>query len=81
MYEVKRKVILNDAAFEMDVYAPLVAKKCEPGQFIIARVGEDGERIPLTIGDYDVALNKETIKWTESVYGAANGQDMEVPDM
>jgi NAD(P)H-flavin reductase len=50
MYEVKRKVILNDAAFEMDVYAPLVAKKCEPGQFIIARVGEDGERIPCIPG-------------------------------
>ena len=61
MYEVKRKVILNDAAFEMDVYAPLVAKKCEPGQFIIARVGEDGERIPLTIGDYDPEKGTVTI--------------------
>ena len=53
MYEITRKVILNDAAFEVDVYAPRVAKKAQPGQFIIARVGEDGERIPLTIGDYD----------------------------
>lgn len=37
----------------MEVHAPMVARKCEPGQFIILRVGEDGERIPLTIADYD----------------------------
>ena len=53
MYEITRKVVLNSASFEVDVHAPLVAKKAQPGQFIIARVGEDGERIPLTIGDYD----------------------------
>ena len=53
MYEITRKVVLNSASFEVDVHAPLVAKKAQQGQFIIARVGEDGERIPLTIGDYD----------------------------
>lgn len=37
----------------MVVHAPMVARKCEPGQFIILRVGEDGERIPLTIADFD----------------------------
>jgi len=59
MYEILRKEVLNDAAFEMEVHAPLVARKCEPGQFVILRVGEDGERIPITIGDYD--REKETI--------------------
>lgn len=53
MYEITRKVVLNDTSFEVDVHAPRVAAKAQPGQFIIARVGEDGERIPLTIGDYD----------------------------
>ncbi len=53
MYKITRKVALNDAAFEMDILAPQVAKKCEPGQFVIVRVDEEGERIPLTIGDYD----------------------------
>ena len=37
----------------MDIYAPLVAAKAEPGQFIILRVDEEGERIPLTVAGYD----------------------------
>ena len=45
----------------MDVYAPLVADKAEPGQFIILRVDEDGERIPLTIADYDRKTGRITI--------------------
>ncbi|MBO6047434.1 MAG: sulfide/dihydroorotate dehydrogenase-like FAD/NAD-binding protein [Erysipelotrichaceae bacterium] len=53
MYEIIEKKALNDVVFEMVVHAPMVARKCEPGQFVIVRVGEDGERIPLTIGDYD----------------------------
>ena len=53
MYKIVRKETLNDAAFEMEIEAPMVARKCEAGQFIILRVGEDGERIPLTIGDFD----------------------------
>lgn len=59
MYKIVRKEKLNDVVELMEIYAPYVAKKCEPGQFIILRVGEDGERIPLTIADYDRA--KETI--------------------
>jgi len=59
MYEILKKENLNDAVFEMVVHAPLVARKCEPGQFVILRVGEDGERIPITIGDYD--REQETI--------------------
>lgn len=61
MYEIVRKEVLNDAAYEMDIYAPQVAKKAEPGQFVIVRVGEDGERIPLTIGDYDPQKGTITI--------------------
>ena len=53
MYEIVRAKRLSDNIFLCDVKAPRVAKHCEPGQFIIARMGEDGERIPLTICDYD----------------------------
>lgn len=59
MYKIVRKEKLNDVVELMEIHAPYVAKKCEPGQFIILRVGEDGERIPLTIADYD--REKETI--------------------
>lgn len=53
MYKIARKKVLNPTVTLMDIEAPLVAKKAEPGQFIILRVDEDGERIPLTIADYD----------------------------
>ena len=53
MYKILRKQCLNPTVTRMDVEAPLIAKKAEPGQFIILRVDVDGERIPLTIADYD----------------------------
>lgn len=53
MYKIIKKIKLNDTVTLMNVYAPLVAKKAEPGQFIILRVNENGERIPLTIADYN----------------------------
>ncbi len=53
MYKICRKKILNPTVTLMDIYAPQIAKKAEPGQFIILRVDENGERIPLTIADYD----------------------------
>ena len=53
MYKIIRKEKLNDVVELMEIHAPFVARKCEPGQFIILRVGEDGERIPLTIADFD----------------------------
>jgi len=53
MFEIVRKRELNDAVKLMEIDAPLIAKKAEPGQFIILRVDEEGERIPLTIADYD----------------------------
>ena len=53
MYKIVRKVSLNPTVTKMDIYAPFVAKKAKPGQFIILRVDEDGERIPLTVAGYD----------------------------
>ncbi len=49
MYEIITKKELNPTVTEMHIKAPLVAKKAKPGQFIILRVDEDGERIPLTV--------------------------------
>jgi NAD(P)H-flavin reductase len=67
MYKIVRKEILNDVVELMEVHAPYVARKCEPGQFIILRVTEDGERIPLTIADYD--REKETITIIYQIVG------------
>jgi ferredoxin--NADP+ reductase len=53
MYKIVRKEVLNPTVTLMEVEAPFVAKKAEPGQFIILRVDEKGERIPLTIADYN----------------------------
>ena len=49
MYKIVRKKVLNPTVTQMEIDAPLVAKKAKPGQFIILRVDEEGERIPLTI--------------------------------
>ena len=53
MFEIVYKKVLNPTVTLMDIKAPLVAKKAEPGQFIILRVDENGERVPLTIADYN----------------------------
>ena len=53
MYKIVNKKALNPTVTMMDIYAPLVAKKAQPGQFIILRVDEEGERIPLTVAGYD----------------------------
>lgn len=53
MYEILAKKKLNDTVTQMDIFAPLVSKKAEAGQFIILRVDENGERIPLTVSDTD----------------------------
>ena len=53
MYKIIKKEILNPTVTKMVVEAPAVAKKALAGQFIILRVNENGERIPLTIADYD----------------------------
>ena len=53
MYKIVNKKALNPTVTMMEIYAPLVAKKAQPGQFIILRVDEEGERIPLTVAGYD----------------------------
>ena len=55
MYKILKKEVLAENIYSMVVEAPRVAKHCEPGQFIIAKVDETAERIPLTICDYDRA--------------------------
>ncbi len=61
MYRIIRKRELNPTVTLMEIDAPLVARKAEPGQFIILRVDEDGERIPLTVADYDREKGTVTI--------------------
>lgn len=53
MAKIVRKEVLNPSVTLLEVDAPKIARKALPGQFIILRIDDDGERIPLTIGDYD----------------------------
>ena len=53
MYKILKAKDLAENIFLMDVEAPRVARHCEPGQFVIVKMDEKGERIPLTICDYD----------------------------
>ncbi len=61
MYQIVKKEALNPTVTKMVISAPLIARKAEPGQFIILRVDENGERIPLTVADYDRAAGTVTI--------------------
>ena len=61
MYRIVRKEALRPTVTLYEIEAPLVAKKAQPGQFIILRVDENGERIPITIHDYDPAKGTVTI--------------------
>ena len=61
MFEILEKRSLNPTVTLMTISAPRVAKKAEPGQFIILRTDEDGERIPLTIADFDREKGTVTI--------------------
>ncbi|SDX95436.1 ferredoxin--NADP+ reductase, partial [Eubacterium barkeri] len=65
MYKIVKAEHLADNIVLMDVLAPRVAKHCEPGQFIIVRLDERGERIPLTICDYDREAGTVTIVFQE----------------
>ena len=72
MYKIITKKSLNPTVTMMEIEAPFVAAKAQPGQFIILRVDEDGERIPLTIAGYD--RNKGTIKIIFQIVGATTQQ-------
>lgn len=60
-YKILKKRELNPQIFLMEVAAPLIAKKAEPGQFIILRIDEQGERVPFTIADFDREKGSVTI--------------------
>ena len=61
MFQILEKTPLNPTVTKMVIDAPLIAKKAEPGQFIIFRATADGERVPLTIADYDREKGTVTI--------------------
>ena len=61
MYRIVKKDRLNPTVSRMVIEAPAVAKKAQPGQFVILRVSEESERIPLTVADYDRAAGTVTI--------------------
>lgn len=61
MNKILKKQVLNPQVVLMEVEAPQIAKKCEPGQFIILKINEAGERIPLTIADFDRKKGTVTI--------------------
>ena len=65
MYPIIEKKVLSENVKLMKIKAPLVAKKAEPGQFIILRIDEKGERIPLTIADFDRKQGTITIIFME----------------
>ena len=68
MYKIVKKEVLNQAVELMEVHAPFVARKCEAGQFVIVRVDEEGERIPLTVAGYDREAG--TVKIIFQIVGA-----------
>lgn len=72
MYKIREAKQLTDNIYLMNVEAPRVAKHCEPGQFIIVKIDEEGERIPLTICDYDREEGTVTIVF--QVIGASTLQ-------
>ena len=61
MYRILKKKILNPTVTQMEIEAPLIAKKAQAGQFIILRVDEEGERIPLTIAGCDKVDRKSVV--------------------
>ena len=65
MYKILKAEKLADKIYLMDVEAPRVAKHCQPGQFVIVKMDDKGERIPLTICDYDREAGTITIVFQE----------------
>ena len=68
MYKIVDKKVLNPTVVQLQIEAPLVAAKARPGQFIILRVDEEGERIPLTVAGVDRAAG--TVKIIYQIVGA-----------
>ena len=79
-FEILTKEMLTPTICRMSVYAPLLAKAAQPGQFLMVRADEKGERIPLTVSDYDREIGSVTIV-TQQI-GVSSGEiiSMEVGD-
>jgi len=83
MYRILRKEMLAPSVCRMDIAAPAVARKAAAGQFVILRLHADGERIPLTIADYDRSAGTVTVvvqavgKTTEELLDYAAGASLE----
>ena len=76
MVRVRKKEGLNETVSKMVLEAPMIAKKAQPGQFVIVRAKEESERIPLTIADYDRKEGTVTI-----IYQIVGGSTMELDTM
>ncbi len=72
MYKIVNKRILNENVVLMEIEAPFIARKAQAGQFIIFRINEKGERVPLTIADYD--REKGTVTIIFQTIGLSTGQ-------
>ncbi len=80
MFKILKKRVLNKQVKLLEIDAPLIAKKAEPGQFIILRINEEGERIPLTIADFDrergtVTIIFQEVGMTTKLLGSLNEGD------
>ena len=78
MYRIVRRKALRPTVTQLEIEAPLVARKAKPGQFIILRVDEDGERIPLTVAGTDPS--EGTVKIIFQVVGATTEALNHVPE-
>lgn len=78
LYKIVKAKKLADKIFLMDIEAPRVAKHCEPGQFVIVKIDEKGERIPLTICDYDREAGTVTI--VTQIVGASSQRITELQE-
>jgi len=79
-YEIVKKELITPNTYRMDIYAPRIAKKSLAGQFIILRVTEDGERIPLTTADVDrvkglVTIIFQMVGFSTNILGEMNVGD------
>ena len=68
MFKIVRKKQLNEQVVLLELEAPFIAAKAEAGQFIIFRLDENGERVPLTISDYDREMGTLYYLFTDSLF-------------
>lgn len=80
MYKIEAKEVLAPSIKKIKVKAPLIAEKTKPGNFIILRIGEKGERIPLTIADYEPETGLVTLIFQEVGYTTKKLGTLEVGD-